>query len=120
MSILKNFTLPLTAPELIGGVGQGGDTEKFVQLFGTRWKKTPKKGVWFIGTDKLQITAVEAGTHGLDFAFYDYDTVEEFKKDFDEGRHVFNAQYFQLNNTGVHYKYPAIRIIAFLKEHSLW
>jgi len=119
--MLKEFTIASVKPTLIGGVGQGGDTGKFVEMFGTAWKKTPKKGVWFIGTSGIQFTMMEiGGGYGMDFAFYDYATVEEFKKDFDDGEHGNNAIYFQLKNTEVDYKYPAIRIIKFLRDQGLW
>lgn len=122
MSFLNNFTLPTQTPPLVGGLGQGGDMDKFVELFGERWKKTPVKGVWCLARDGAQFTMVLLAERGMDFAHYDYDTVAEFRTAFEAKEHVGNAQYFQLTGYGEEsqYKYPALRIIAFMKEQGIW
>lgn len=119
--LVSNMEVPVVRPELVGGLGQGGLCDEFVARFGTdHWKKTPAKNCWYIATDGMQFTVVHSLRYELDFAFYDYDTVAEFRDAFENRTHVGDAIYFQMNNTGVQYKYPALRIIAFLKERGLW
>ena len=111
--MLKNFTIPATAPTLIGGIGQGGMTDRFVEKFGSKWRKTPIQGVWFIAADGCQFTL-----RGTDCAWYDFATVAEFKHIFDNEKAVLagNAQYFQLSPEA---KYSAIDIINFLDKQGV-
>lgn len=115
------FTLPDFKPELVGGLGQGGLCDEFVARFKTEvWRKTPSKGCWYIGIDGIQFTVVFSIRYGLDFAFYDYATVAEFQTAFENKTHVADAVYFQLEDSKVKYKYPALRIIKFLQDRELW
>lgn len=112
MSLL-NFTAPPTAPILIGGVGQGGPVDAFVARFGTSWKRTPVKGVWFIGAPGVQFTL-----RGEEVAYYDYATVEEFKDAFKNrpSEVAGNAEYFNIPPT---MKYSGLAVMAYIADRSL-
>lgn len=111
--MLKNFTIPAMAPTLVGGLGQGGSMDIFATKFGNTWKKTSVKGVFFIAIDGCQFTL-----RGDDCAWYDFETVAEFKRVFDNEKDVLagNAQYFTLLKTS---KYSAIDIMKFLKDQEI-
>lgn len=104
-----------SAPLLIGGVGQEGFTETFVKRFGTKWKRTPAKGVFCLESDGAQFTVVRYAEK-WDIAFYDYETVAEFRKAFEEKSHCYNAIYFQTQPGD---KYTGVAIIRFMKKKGL-
>jgi len=112
MSLL-NFTAPPTAPILIGGVGQGGPVDAFVARFGTSWKRTHIKDVWFIGAPGVQFSL-----RGTEVAYYDYPSVEEFKDAFtNRPREIAgNADYFQLDPK---MKSSGLSVMAYIAEQGL-
>lgn len=112
---LIQFQTPVSAPTFIGGVGQGGDTESLVKRFGDRWRKTPAKEVWCVTSPGAQFTITAHGDL-WDIAFYDYETVEEFRKAFNEKTHAYNAIYFQTQPGD---KYTGVAVIRFLKDRGL-
>jgi hypothetical protein len=112
---LKQFTCGdvNAAPLLIGGIGQGGQTEMLVKRFGTKWKRTPVKGVWCLESPGMQFT-MRSFRDGLwDIAFYDYETVEEFRKAFEDKTHCYNAIYFQTQPGD---KYTGVAVIRFMES----
>ena len=112
-SQLKEFSIRHEPPTLIGGIGQGGQTERFVVKFGTAWKRTPIKGVYFIAADGCQFTL-----RGDDCAWYDFATVAKFKHAFNNEKSLLhgNAQYFPLTPVS---KYSAVDIMKFLAEQGI-
>ena len=97
----------------MGGVGQGGMTAKFVAKFGTMWKRTSVKGVYYIAADGCQFTL-----RGDDCAWYDFATIAEFKHTFDNEKSILaaNAQYFPLSSES---KYSAVDIMKFLEVQGI-
>lgn len=111
--MLKDFTIPVMASTLVGGLGQGGSMDTFAAKFGNTWRKTSIKGVFYIAIDGCQFTL-----RGDDCAWYDFETVAEFKNVFDNEKDILhgNAQYFTLSKTS---KYSAIDIMKFLEDQEI-
>ena len=111
--MLKNFTLPRQAPQLVGGIGQGGPVDEFVAKFGNKWRKTHIEGVYFIGVDGCQFTL-----RCNEVAYYDFATLAEFKDLFQNNPSAAagNAEYFFLKKEN---KYHALDIIDYLKTKAL-
>ena len=109
---LVDFVLPDVKPELIGGIGQGGAVDDLVKRFGNSWRKTPIKGTWCLESPGMQFTIRSYGSE-WDIAFYDYETVAEFRKAFESKEMHFNAIYFQTTSGD---KYTGVAILRFLKE----
>ena len=114
---LFHFTSPNVnqSPLLIGGVGQSGYTEALVKRFGNHWRKTPVKGVWCLESPGLQFTIVPYGEQ-WDIAAYEYETIAEFRKAFEEKSHCSNAIYIQ---TKLSDKYTGVAVIRYMREHGL-
>lgn len=106
--MLKNFTVNIEPPVLVGGLGQGGSMDTFAMKFGKRWLRTPIKGVFYIGVNGMQFTL-----RGNEVAYYDFALLTEFKKLFTDnpGAIAGNAEYFNLDEKS---KYSAIDIIKFI------
>lgn len=116
--MLTRFTLPEMAPQLTGGIGQGGEMDEFVRRFGASWRKTPFKGVYFIACDEgpepVQITTKCFG--GVwELAYYFLDSTAEFKRLF--GKQGIDAIYKRVEPG---FKYPAVQIIRDLKSQARW
>lgn len=113
MSFLKTFTVPPETPILIGGIGQGGPVDAFVARFGTTWKKTPIKGVFFIGVSGCQFTLRDD-----DVAWYDFATIEEFKEVFSNrpAELAGNANYFTLDPT---MKYSGLSVMKYMADNEI-
>ena len=103
-------------PRLIGGVGQGGNTEALVNRFGTMWRKTPSEDVWCLESPGLQFTIVALSNGRWDIAAYNYDTIAEFRSDFEKRLHVANAVYFQTQPGD---KYTGVAIIRYMQEQGM-
>lgn len=73
------------------------------------------KDCWCLTSDRMQFTIVPYGDR-WDIAFYDYETVTEFRKAFAEKTHVGNAIYFQ---TEVGDEYTSHAVIRFLQSRGL-
>ena len=92
-----------------------GVAKTFVDRFGERWKRTPKKGVWYLASNGVQFTIVRRGDNrGWDLAFYPYESEAAFKAAFEEGTHVGNAVYFETEN-----EITAPAVISFLKQRGI-
>lgn len=104
------------APTLVGGLGQGGDMDALAKRFGDRWTKTPAKECWCLAIPGMQFTIIPY-REKWDIAFYEYETVAEFRKAFTERTHVGNAIYFQTLPSD---KYTGLAVVRFLKERGLW
>ena len=112
------FTTPLLFDRIVVIDGTNfweDDAKSLVDRFGERWKKTPKKGVWYLASDGVQFTIVRRGDNrGWDLAFYPYENETEFKGAFEKGTHVGNAVYFQTDD-----EITAPAVISFLKQRGI-
>lgn len=102
-------------PPLMGLVGACDTIDAFVKRFGTCWRKTPVANCWYLASDGMQFTIVPYGDK-WDIAYYDYETVAEFRSAFESKTHVGNAVYFQTMD-GDHYTIHAV--IRFLESQGV-
>lgn len=117
--VAKFSTPAAERPELVTFRGDGGLGDQFVSKFGTgSWSKTPVKGTWFAGIPGIQFTMRELPDGRMDFAFYSYETLSEFKECFKNGHTAGNAIYFQsdIRSTKLCLEY----LVEFLKKRGLW
>lgn len=115
---LVEFTLPVEVPVLVLGVGFNSQIDRFAEIFGTHWKRTPVKDCWTISSKdgKHHFTMVPYGQL-YDIAHYEYDTVPEFREAFKNKTHVANASYFQTLESDL---YTGAAVYRYLKTHGYW
>lgn len=98
------------APELVGVIGENATVDAFAKRFGMRWRKTPAENCWCLTSDGMQFTIVPYGDR-WDIAYYDYGTVGEFRKAFENKTHVGSAVYFQTLEGETYTIHAVIRFI---------
>jgi hypothetical protein len=98
--MLKNFTVPDMPPVLVNGIGYLPEIDAFVKRFGSGWKRTPVKGVYYIGDDVVQFTLRAADN---DLAAYLFDSIKEFKDVFANHKATLAANAIYYNS---HYNEP--------------
>ena len=114
--IEQSFTTRETKPDLVDVVGYDSEVDAFAKRIGNSWRKTPSKHCWCLAIDGMQFT-VQALRNRWDIAYYDYATVAEFRKAFEEKTHGSNAIYFQTRPEEGNVTIYAI--IRFLKERGI-
>ena len=114
----SEFTVAVEVPVLVLGVGFNSQVDRFVEIFGTHWKRTPTKDCWTISSKdgKHHFTMVPFGDR-YDIAHYEYDTVAEFRSAFSKREHVCHASYFQTEESDL---YTGAAVYRYLKKNGYW
>lgn len=111
------FTLYPDTPLFVGGIDTA-QPDRIELTFGSKWSRTPVKGVYVVFGRVPGVKGVFPFTlipANDDLAFYgQYDSIEEFKSGFKALRHVANAQYHERDERC---KYWGVQCLKILDEY---